>query len=417
MRAALPHRRRLLLAVVQVFGGRVRPLDFQQYLFLHEMEFAASPSYHFVPHRRGAFSLQSRADKRALAAAGLLAESDDWLLAGRADFLGQLRPARRRGVMELKLRYGKLRGRDLVKETYRRYPYYAFRSEIAGELMHGAELAAIEDARPKDDGERLFTIGYEGVSIDAYVGRLVKENVRALCDVRRNPVSRKHGFSKAALGDAVREIGIDYVHVPELGVCSAWRRSLATRRDYARLLAQYERSTLREARDAIDQVAALCARRHRVALTCFEADARICHRSRIAKALESLPSFSPLVRHLQCAGQPLAPGVVQVNAAPLPADRVPGGLDGLPDPRRVGVAAGVRQANLVAAQGRHALGDGRHLRDGDRSGDGAAEGRRQADFPLRAAVPRAADIVPENCRSGALGKRGLDCASLAEATT
>ena len=123
--------------------------------------------------------------------------------------------------------------------------------------MDDEELAAIENERSKDSAERLFTIGYEGISLDAYLNRLVRNNVQALCDVRRNPLSRKHGFSKATLRDKVGGLGIRYVHVPELGSDSSERRSLATRQDYARLFARYEQTTLRQASGALALVGAL----------------------------------------------------------------------------------------------------------------------------------------------------------------
>ena len=266
-RPLLLHRRRLLLALLQAFGGRLGRLDFQKYLFLHEMEFADAPAYDFVPFRHGAFSFQSCADRRSLVAAGLILEKEEWQLAMCRDFLGELQPAKRRNVLELKRKYGTLRGRDLVRETYRRFPYYATRSEIASELMDDEGLAAIENERPKDNSECLFTIGYEGISIDTYLNRLMRGTVRVLCDVRRNPFSRKYGFSKATLRDKVEGLGFRYVHLPELGISSNERRSLTTRQDYERLFARYEQITLRQARVALARVAALVAEHRRVALT------------------------------------------------------------------------------------------------------------------------------------------------------
>ena len=201
-------------------------------------------------------------------------------------------------MLEFKRKYVNLSGRRLVREAYRRFPYYATRSEIANELLNDAELAAIESERPKDNTECLFTIGYEGISFDAYLDRLVRNNVRLLCDVRRNPLSRKYGFSKATLRDKVRELGIRYVHVPELGISSDERRSLTTEQDYERLFARYEQTTLRQACDALARVGALLAEHRRVALTCFEADVNMCHRGRVANALSALPEPPAATRHL-----------------------------------------------------------------------------------------------------------------------
>jgi hypothetical protein len=49
------------------------------------------------------------------------------------------------------------------------------------------------------------------------IGDLVDTGVERLVDVRELPLSRRRGFSKTALGDALRHAGIEYVHVRALG--------------------------------------------------------------------------------------------------------------------------------------------------------------------------------------------------------
>lgn len=297
-RTVLPHRRRLLLALLQAFGGRLPNRDFQKYLMLHEFDFAAVPSYDFVPYKYGGFSFQSYADRRSLVASGFLADTDEWQLAVDEDYLGFLDPVLRQSVTALRIKYAKLKGRDLVREVYQRYPYYAIRSEIAADILTKRELLAVEHSRPVDSTECLFTIGYEGKSLDAYLDRLLRNNVRVLCDVRRNPLSRKYGFSKSTLRDSIENLGMHYVHMPELGISSDKRQALNTPRDYERLFAHYERTTLRRSPDAVNHVRALIAAHGRVALTCFEADVCMCHRGRIAKALAALPEPPAAIQHL-----------------------------------------------------------------------------------------------------------------------
>lgn len=294
----LPHRRKLLLALLQAFGGRLPNRDFQKYLMLHEVEFANTASYDFVPYKFGGFSFQSYADRRSLVAAGLLADVDAWELAGDHNFLRELEPPFQQSVMAVKRKYSKLKGRDLVREVYLRYPYYAIRSEIAAELLTKSELKAVEKAKPTDVTECLFSIGYEGISLDAYLNRLLRNNIRVLCDVRRNPLSRKYGFSKSTLKEAVERVGLLYVHIPELGISSDKRQSLVTQKDYDRLFAHYECTTLKEATDAVASVRKLLTEHRRVALTCFEADVCMCHRGRVVKALASSANPPAAIRHL-----------------------------------------------------------------------------------------------------------------------
>ncbi len=54
----------------------------------------------------------------------------------------------------------------------------------------------------------------------------MENNIKTLCDVRKNLISRKRGFSKRQLEKAVRNIDIEYIHMPELGIASEKRRNL-----------------------------------------------------------------------------------------------------------------------------------------------------------------------------------------------
>jgi hypothetical protein len=88
------------------------------------------------------------------------------------------------------------------------------------------ELGALYRTLPEaDDDEetihakirQLFTVGYEGRSVDELLDELRAAGVERLVDVRELPLSQRRGFSKTALGDALREAGILYVHVKALG--------------------------------------------------------------------------------------------------------------------------------------------------------------------------------------------------------
>ena len=109
-----------------------------------------------------------------------------------------------------------------------------------------------------------------------------------LCDVRRNPLSRKYGFSKGTLSKACEGVGIQYEHLPELGIDSEERRDLKTQADYDALFAEYERRSLPQHTGALAQIRAWIKAGQRVALTCFELLPEQCHRHCVAEALESV---------------------------------------------------------------------------------------------------------------------------------
>jgi uncharacterized protein (DUF488 family) len=117
--------------------------------------------------------------------------------------------------------------------------------------------------------------------------------VKALVDVRLTPLSRKPGLSKNGLATRVRDAGIDYVHLPELGNPRDNRAGL--RRGEAAAVARY-RDVLRtpEGQAALDQLVRL-ARHQPVALMCFEHDAAECHRSLVASALVRAGAISQVV--------------------------------------------------------------------------------------------------------------------------
>lgn len=63
----------------------------------------------------------------------------------------------------------------------------------------------------------LYTIGYEGRTLAEYIRVLKKHSVTLVVDVRLNPMSRKKGFSRHALSEALSQSGIRYCHMAQLG--------------------------------------------------------------------------------------------------------------------------------------------------------------------------------------------------------
>jgi hypothetical protein len=281
-------RQKCLLALVDSLGGDVRALDFQKLLFLYCREVETTPSYEFVPYRYGGFSFTSYADKRRLVEQGLLTNQEHcWKLTPAGQRVATVGPMVRMRMDQFSKRHVKLRGDALVAEAYRRHPFYAIRSEMAGCVLAGdvPALAAIQAARPPAGVRGVCTIGYEGSSLEGYLNRLLHAGVTLLCDVRRNPLSRKYGFSKNTLAKACDSLGIRYEHLPELGIASDERQELHTQADYEALFAAYERESLPRQTGALKKIGAWVQAGERVALTCFEKLPEQCHRHCVAEAL------------------------------------------------------------------------------------------------------------------------------------
>lgn len=271
-------------------------MDFQKYLFAYTQEYEKEPSYEFVPYKYGCFSFQSYADKRRLIEVGALTDSDDWSIKKGFKYSSAKNEQEKFGDFYTK--YSDLKGKDLVRDIYKRYPYYATKSEIADTILTAKELAAVKAMVSKKVQPTFFTIGYEGSSFEGYLNRLIKNDVRVLVDVRRNPLSRKYGFSKKTLSETVQKLGIEYVHIPELGISSERRHDLNTQADYDRLFASYEKSELKNNNDALKKLYKIFLDKKRVAITCFEAHVCMCHRGRVAKALSQMPDWDYPIDHI-----------------------------------------------------------------------------------------------------------------------
>ena len=287
-----------LLGLLGALGGRVRNLDFQKLLFLFCQELSTagreiptSALYEFVPYRYGAFSFTSYADRRRLVERGLLMESEThWVLTEYGKHI--VRGYETGSVRRFVDRHTGLRGDKLIAETYRRHPYFAVRSTIAERVLEGDDLALrqVKSAGPKRNGGLLFTIGYQGRSLEQYLNILLKASVTVLCDVRRNAMSRKYGFAKKTLATACSGIGLRYEHLPKLGIESRQRQNLKTQDDFKALFGVYERDLLPMQSDAIRQILTWLRSGESIALTCYEREAVQCHRHCIASKLERILS-------------------------------------------------------------------------------------------------------------------------------
>src|SRR5581483_9221963 len=146
----------------------------------------------------------------------------------------------------------------------------------------------------------LFTLGYEGLSIDAYLNLLIMHHVALLVDVRKNPWSRKYGFSKKQLLGFTDFAGIGYHHLPALGIPSAMRHHLDTERAYQELFEHYTNYILPEQQGAIEQLKHFLIEADHVALICFESNPQFCHRHKITEhLLQTDSTFHIPIIHLR----------------------------------------------------------------------------------------------------------------------
>jgi len=288
----LYYRQKILLALIEKFGGFLNKTDLQKYLLLFAQKQTAK-SFDFVPYRYGCYSFQATKDLEYLQENDYLTKSSSWTLKNNAKhYADLLNNDDRKLLFDLHKNFKGLNSDNLIKYVYLNYPYYTIKSTIRERILSKNEMATIDNIinvnfDMENEEKTLFTIGYEGISIEEYINKLIQNNIKVLVDVRKNPLSRKYGFSKTKLESLIKNFGIEYVHIPELGIETDKREFLKTIDDYNKLFEDYENILLYKQKE-LSQIEDLIKNKKRVALTCFEKDVKMCHRTRIKNRLEQL---------------------------------------------------------------------------------------------------------------------------------
>ena len=138
----------------------------------------------------------------------------------------------------------------------------------------------------------LSTIGYEAAQLNHFVGTLQTAGVNILVDVRDRAQSRRKGFSKTALSEALMAVGIDYLHLRELGDPKAGREAARAgewkkfRKIYDEVIASIV------AQEALAEIESIVQFQH-ACLLCYERDPRTCHRSIVADAVADRVGLKP----------------------------------------------------------------------------------------------------------------------------
>lgn len=285
---AMLNRRRLLLHMIGVAGRPVGHLELTKWCFLlaHETPSRGGASfYQFLPYHFGPFSFCLYRDAGALVQEGYLAdEGKAWRVREDVARLTERLSRRlREDAAGLVRRFLDRPTKALVDYVYERFPWFTVNSTMR--RLRSRPVAA----------PAVYTVGYEGWSVDGFLDLLMRVGVQQIVDVRSNPVARRYGFHKGTLSRLSEKVGVQYQHVPQLGVPAEWRQNLRSVADYRSLFAHYEADTLTRETAALGRLAATMADRPAV-LMCMEADPAQCHRTRLAEAIARGTGLP--VRHL-----------------------------------------------------------------------------------------------------------------------
>jgi uncharacterized protein (DUF488 family) len=282
-------RQKTLLLLLKLANRPVSRTELTKWCFLLRSESDSSGGsafYDFVPYLYGPFSFALYQEAEKLVQQNYLHDDgkSHWTL--NPDIVSSVTPPCRdieRDVKRLLTRFGHKAVDSLVDYVYERYPAFTVNSRRC-QLQSRAEADLA-----------VFTAGYEGLSIDAFLNLLVTAGIRRLIDVRNNPVARRYGFHKSTLQRLTERLEIDYVHVPELGIRSEERQGLVDQNACDILFDRYEHTVLRNEHQHVAHVTRLLTERPGV-LVCMESQPRCCHRSRLAENISKATRLP--VRHL-----------------------------------------------------------------------------------------------------------------------
>jgi uncharacterized protein (DUF488 family) len=134
---------------------------------------------------------------------------------------------------------------------------------------------------------RLYSIGYEGFTLDGLVENLVQHRIDLVVDVRYNAVSRKPGFSKQRLSAALEGAGIEYRHDPGLGNPPENRAAFGSAATIEQGRDVMRQRLATESRSAVEALAEETSTK-RVAVLCLERSTAACHRAVVLEAVSAL---------------------------------------------------------------------------------------------------------------------------------
>lgn len=281
-------RQRELLYVLSQLG-RATSVRLQALEFLAALD---SGLYEFIPQDYGPYSLALADDLLHLQKSGYIQYVTPLYSIVNPD-LPQLEAKMQAELDQLLSRYGRFSSRALLLLIHKKHPSYATRSTIAPNLLKPNELQIIQELIPRADTKRLFTIGYQGRSLENYLRCLYEQSIKLLVDIRFNSHSMKIEFSGAHLQKAAALLDIEYLHIPSLGISHEYRNRF---KDKEELFTFYQKEILPQKSQEISQVFKLLDKHKRIALTCYEAEPKDCHRYYLSQAMSKQ---SPLdVMHL-----------------------------------------------------------------------------------------------------------------------
>lgn len=272
-------RQRIIISMLSEANNRLNKLDLVKLLFLLYQENPSIPkaaTIEFLPYHRGPYSFTLAHDLKNLESAGLLEQSTcNITLTDLGKVVARETPfALRHLVTKTHKAHGAKGTKNLIDYVYSTFDWYTVNSKWVHRRAYPRPVADIA----------IYTTSYEAVHLDGLLDRLMRKGIQRLIDVRANPVARRFGFHKSTLARICPRVGIEYIHVPEVGIPGSWRSDLDSFEAYQKLFRRYEKEVLPDQLSTLNTLSSLITDKPS-AMMCKEADPKCCHRTALAHRL------------------------------------------------------------------------------------------------------------------------------------
>jgi len=159
------YRRKIILSLLALKKESIAKIDLQKLLFIFTKYQDSTKVYEFVPYKFGCFSFQANADLKTMIKYDLVsADEKKWTLEDTTtNYFDQLKEGDKKTLLALMKHHGQKSTSDLIKFTYKSFPYWATKSTVAEKYLSKEELAKVETHKTPSSHKALFTIGYEGI--------------------------------------------------------------------------------------------------------------------------------------------------------------------------------------------------------------------------------------------------------------
>lgn len=283
------YRQRVLLFLLKQVGSQASKIQLMKWAFLLAQEtpsHGGNAFYHFVPYLYGPYSFTLVQEADAFIRNGFL-EPDDgiyWKLSQTANNATiDLPKSVVQDIRFIVTRYGSFSNQDLLNFVYKKYPWFTINSPIANQARK----------KPVADNA-IYTIGYEGITVDEFLDSLLRLGILQVIDVRNNPISRRYGFHKSTLASLCNLLKINYIHIPGLGIPGSEREKAHSYSQHKALFENYKGNLVHHSKGLQDVIRLIDSIPS--VLVCKEADPHLCHRSILAEHLATMIDLP--VKHL-----------------------------------------------------------------------------------------------------------------------